>query len=46
MRDPLPAAAARCAGVLWLAMGAAICHGDPGAETEGKPSPGGDKSHR
>ncbi len=33
MRNPLPTAAARCACVLSLAAGAAICHGAPGSET-------------
>ncbi len=33
MRNPLPTAAARCACVLSLAVGAAICHGAPGSQT-------------
>ncbi len=35
MRNPLPTAAARCACVLSLAIGAATCHGVPGSETGG-----------
>ena len=35
MRNPLPAAAARCICVLSLVIGAAICHGAPGSETGG-----------
>ena len=35
MRNPLPAAAARCVCVLSLVIGAAIFHSAPGSETGG-----------
>ena len=35
MRNPLPAAAARCACLASLAIGAASCHGAPGSQTGG-----------
>ena len=39
MRNPLPAAAARCACVLSLAIGAATCRGVPGSQTGGDRQP-------